>query len=112
MPVLHSTYIPTTGPTFNPRANLLNIGNFNGESHDLVNFPNARKVAAWDAIVALGLRAAHRPPNHLRDDVDLAHLKSKTNRLIHEGYTAILFEGLVRIDQPRWMLTNSSCSAL
>ncbi len=97
MPVLHSTYTPTTGPKFNPRANLINISNFNGTTNTLARFTTAQKCATFDLIVALGLRAPGRSPTHLRDDVDLAHLRNKTNRSIHENYTAVLFEGIVRI---------------
>lgn len=112
MPVFHSTYIPNHGPNLNPRANILNIANFNGVSNELVGFTNAQKIASWDGLVALGLRAAHRSPTHLRDEVDLAHLRNKGNRRIHEGYTAVLFEGIVRTKAQSLLSTNIARSAL
>ena len=91
-------------------ALLSRIANSNNEQNELVDFTPAQKVAVFDLLVSLGLRSGNRSPTHLRDDVDPAHLRNKGSRIISEGYTALLFEGIVSIctsSPQRSMLTRS-----
>ncbi|KLO10989.1 hypothetical protein SCHPADRAFT_891915 [Schizopora paradoxa] len=97
MPVWNVDHAPSRPPAFTARtarANLLNVGQNNNGARDITDFDDASKIEVFDLIVALGLRSGFRSPTHLRDEVDLAHVRNKARRMSHEQLTSVLFEGI------------------
>lgn len=95
MPVYIPEYVATNGPAYVSGVNLQTICALERGSPPPAQFTRDQKVVFFDTVLALGLRAANLPADHLRDAVDPAYLNSKPERIVHEKWTSTFFHGLV-----------------